>query len=764
MQLLDRPRMLVRPLLAACFVAGVLLLGTSASELVPSIRLLGSVVGGVLIVSWIRAIRRRADLIDLATTAALLAFTISCVLSLFPRQAFDAATEALAWTSALGIGRRALATEPTRSYALFVMAAVGVVMGVVVIALWGQIWLRWLFLTGWQAIPPLDLSLPSGPWAHQHDLTSLLVMLAPAVWLQRGTGVRRTALTVVLLGIGLAAIMDGSRSVWLAVAVATAITLVRPLGSVLRRHWRLAAAAVAVGVVILIAATVSGSADEILKRLTQFRSIDQRTGQWSSALGLWLDHPVQGIGPGSFPLLLRLTDYFDTYTFVSRHPDNAFVQLVAEVGLLGIVSATAVVAGVVRMWRGDNSAARAAAWVLVYAAVASLGTNPFEYGFLIAPLIVWTALGAPARVDAAVDEAHPRRAKWLTPAIMSAAGVLALAQTATLVADFAYEGASHAASRGSYADARAFLDASVALDPGMALYMRERGTMALLAGLPAEAVADLTAAANQNPADDVSYRSLAEAWLAAGNPARALGAARSAVRRDASDPRNLLVLARAASRAGDSSSATEALARAVLTAPWITADPAWPSFAEGEPAADLFHAAVARWQKGEAPWLKGLEPAWLVGLAEEKGSVDQAVAEAGSMGPTAEALLQVLSCDTQRAGIAALRRLQRSQGSFGEYWRARIIGEALIGSRVDGVLAETATVRVGQLRYALADQIGETDIYSGDFKDQFGYRRRPIQHLGGLVAPSEWGGLAAWMNHPAAAASAAGMAEQVASC
>jgi O-antigen ligase/tetratricopeptide (TPR) repeat protein len=756
--------MLVGPLLAGCFVAGVLVLGTSTSELVPSIRLFGSVVGSVLIVSWILAIRRGADLIDLATTVALFAFTVSCVLSLFPRQAFDAATEALVWTSALGVARRALVTEPTRSYALFVMAAVGVVMGLVVIAQWGAIWLRWLFLTGWQAIPPLDLQLPAGPWAHQHDLTSLLVMLAPAIWLKRGSGVRRTALTAMLAGIGLAAIMDGSRSVWLAVAVATGITLLRPLSAVLRAHWRLAAAAGTVGVVILIAATVNGSADEILRRLTQVRSIDQRTGQWSSALGLWLQHPVQGIGPGSYPLLLRLTNYFDTYTFVSRHPDNAFVQLVAEVGLLGIASATAIIAGVVRMWRGDNPAARAAAWVLVYAAVASLGTNPFEYGFLIAPLIVWTALGAPARIDAAVDDVHPRKAKWLSPAIISAVGVLGVAQTATLVADFAYEDASQAASRGSYAEARAYLDAAVAFDPGMALYMRERGTMALLAGLPAQAVADLTAATNQNPADDVSYRSLAESWLAAGNPARAVAAAQSAVRRDGSDPRNLLVLARAASRAGDSSSATEALARAVLTSPWITADPAWPAFAEGEPAADLFHTAVARWQKGDAPWLMGLEPAWLVGLAEESGPVDQAVAEAGSMNPTAAALLQVLSCHSQRAGIAELRRLQRSQGSYGEYWRARIIGEALTGTRVGGLLAETATLRVGQLRYALADQVGETDLYSAALKDQFGYRRLPIQHPGGLVAPSEWGGLAAWMNHPAAAASAAGMGEQVASC
>ncbi|HEY8952727.1 MAG TPA: hypothetical protein VIP78_09230, partial [Candidatus Dormibacteraeota bacterium] len=145
---LDRPNRLVRSLLAGCFVAVVVLLGTSASELVPAIRLLGAVVGAVLVVAWIVAVRRQADLVDLATTGALVAFSVSCALSMFPRQAFDAAVMALALTSALGVSRRVLANEQMRAYALFVMAAVGIVLSVLVISIWGQIWLHWLSLTG----------------------------------------------------------------------------------------------------------------------------------------------------------------------------------------------------------------------------------------------------------------------------------------------------------------------------------------------------------------------------------------------------------------------------------------------------------------------------------------------------------------------------------------------------------------------------------------------------------------------------------------
>jgi hypothetical protein len=334
-----------------------------------------------------------------------------------------------------------------------------------------------------------------------------------------------------------------------------------------------------------------------------------------------------------------------------------------------------------------------------------------------------------------------------------------------VLAAFAYDAGSRAAREGSHTEARRMLDMAATLDPGMALYVRERGTMAILAGLPGAAVPDLTAATAQNPADDVAYRSLAEAWLAEGDPARALAAARSAVQLDASDPRNLMVLARAASRAGDSASATDALALAVLHAPWITADPSWQSFAPAEqPPADILDRAVALWQDGKAPWLKGLDPAWLVGLAENTESVDQAVIQAGPMGPAAAALLQVLRCDSQQAGLDSLRSLEQSQGTFAEYWRARVVGEALAGERVVGVLAEAAIVRMPQLGPVIADRIYPLDVYSGAFNDQYAYRRRPIDHLGGLVVPSRWGGVAEWIRDPATAALSAGMTERVASC
>ncbi|MEX0626008.1 MAG: O-antigen ligase family protein [Chloroflexota bacterium] len=766
MQSLYPPSRLVKSLLAGCFVAVVVVLGTGASELVPAIRLMGAVVGAVLVVAWIAAVRRQADLVDLATTGALVAFSISCALSMFPRQAFDAGVLAFAWASALGVGRRVLANEEMRAYALFVMAALGIVLSVVVISLWGQIWLHWLSLTGWRALPPLDLALPSGPWVHRHDLTSLLVMLAPAIWLQRGSGLLRILLTTVLVGIGAAVVMDGSRSVWLAVAVATGVTMLRPLVLVLRSRRGIVVAAIAAASVIVIAAIMTGFADEVVKRLTAVRSIDARTGQWSSALTLWREHPIQGIGPGSFPFLLRLTDYFDSYTFVSRHPDNAAVQLIAEVGLLGVVAAGAVLASVGRMWRRNSPPSAAATWVLVYALVVSVGTNPFEYGFLLAPLVIWTSIGAPAKLGEVAESARPVRSRWVTPAIIAATGVLALVQAAMVLAAFAYDAGSRAAREGSYTEARRMLDMAATLDPGMALYVRERGTMAILAGLPGAAVPDLTAATAQNPADDIAFRSLAEAWLAEGDPARALAAARSAVQRDASDPRNLIVLARAASRAGDSASATDALALTILHGPWITADPSWQSFAHPEqPVADLFDKAVALWQDGKAPWLKGrLDPAWLVGLAENTESTHQAVIQAGPLGPSAAALLQVLRCDSQQAGLDSLRSLEHSQGTFAEYWRARVVGEALAGERVVGVIAEIAMIRMPQLGPVIADKIYSFDVYSGAFNDQYAYRRRPIDHLGGLVVPSRWGGLAEWIRHPATAALAAGMTERIASC
>ncbi len=67
------------------------------------------------------------------------------------------------------------------------------------------------------------------PWGHRHDLTLLVVMLYPSWWLGRISPLRAAMGTVIGVLTLLIVIVDGSRTIWFAMSLASAVVLI-PVG------------------------------------------------------------------------------------------------------------------------------------------------------------------------------------------------------------------------------------------------------------------------------------------------------------------------------------------------------------------------------------------------------------------------------------------------------------------------------------------------------------------------------------------------------
>ena len=703
-------------------------------------------------VAWVAVLLRTPDRTDALLVAALVLFTAACALSMFPRSSFDAATSALAWASALGVARRILTDPAMRRYAISVMAITAAVLAIVVVTAWGAYWLAWLRLTDWSAVPPLDLDLPSGVWAHRHDLTTLLVFVAPAPWIAaRGRRWMLVLAAFVCAFIGAAVMMDGSRTIWLAVGV-TAVWFGMPyLRHIFRSRQSVAFTIIAVATLLGVA-FVLGAADEVFRRLGNVHTLAARTAQWGSALTIAAQHPLQGGGPGGYPFILHLTDYFDTNAYVSRHPDNAYVQLVVEGGGLAITAVTFVGAALLAGWRSNTTEARVAAGIFVFTAIDAIGMNPVAYGFLLAPLTVWAALTTSPHI--ATSPNQWRKSRGLARyAIVAALVLIGTAQATVVVAVFAYGDARDEAADGDWPAAIGALELASNLDPSMALYLRELGTARVLSGDLNRGIRELEHATMLNPADDTALRVLSIAHARRGEVGEALVYARAALERDRSDPLNLLFFARAADDANQPGAAREALSRAISRAPWMPADPHWagvaPTSVEPEALAGL---AVDAWNSGAYPWVDTIDQALLLAQLRNTDARSTPLDPDADLASVGSALRRVFSCETASQGLQELRDEQDELQAYPRYWLARLFAEVALGNPLDPNLAELGYLRSPQLKAIVNNLVPGSDPFSGRFKDQFGYRRASITHDGVSPAPSDSGGLAAWFDDPARAA------------
>jgi len=751
----------IAALAAFCYV--VLVGGTSEGELQPVLRVVNAALGAGLILYYVLKAPAQADRVDYGVLAAVILFSGAAVLSAFPRQSFDALLAALTYAAGLFVAREQLRRPAVRVALVRVLMGLSVLLTLITIDRWIPRVLEWSSIADWRLLPPLDLNFSAAPWGHRHDLALLCAMLYPSWWIGAKSSLRRAgaivigALTLVLI------LIDGSRMLWLAVAIATAFVAIPPI--VVRWHAKrdlprvLAGGTVAAAILL---ATGAGAA--LVDRLSSVASLAWRGAMWGSLTDAWLTRPLAGFGPGSFPWVLQLTDYFNTSSYAPRHPDSVLFQLLGEAGLLGVAALLALMAGLLpSILRGHSVAAR---FALVAFAVAGLGSNPTDFAFVLAVAIGWAAYAVPHQPLESRLQTSWNRAT-LAAALLGL-GVAGLAYSLTLVAAFAYDHARNSIDAGREAAAVASLDLAVTLDPEMALYSRQRGTLRYVLKDQSAAIEDLSRATRLNPSDDLAWRTLALAYAAAGDPRGAQLATHRAVTVQRSDPTNLLLLAHWQRDAGLNADALATLGEVVQAWPAVVGAAHWQDvLPDSATTADVVDEAVRRWERrSPSPEPFSGQATWLAVLGNRPDLVEEAIRLSGTTRPLALATLTVFHCDANAASV--LDHLAAGERRTYLYWLLRLRESALAGALDQGSLRMVditagTSLAVGAAGTTLnpLDENGAP----GFSADAWGYRRPPIQWPADAIAlPSPERGAARWLLDPRGAMRDAGLTARLQPC
>lgn len=725
-------------------VYAVMVGGTPTGELVGPIRVLNAIVGGAVIWAYLRMLPRRQDTIDRATVAALLCFVVASLLSTFARQSFDAALGALLYVAGFGVGRSMLRNVPTRSMVMQAMLVLSIVTTGILVMRTGTNALAFLRLSEWSVFPPLGLKIDGRPFGHPYDVALLAVMLYPSWFLGRPGRMRLAAAAVVGCLLVLAVILMGSRALWTA-AVGGVVIWLLPLIGGRWRAWRGRVVAIGFGTVALLGGAVFVAAPSFVDRLLDIATLGQRGQMWLAGMEAWLQRPIAGFGPGSFPWVLQQTDYFDTNTLAPRHPDSSVFQLIPEAGVLGLLAAGVLLFALTpRLWRQRSSAARFALGTFV---LASLGANPTDFPYLVVVALLWAAIAAP-------------RVSWRRPASpgvrpvsfvsQAALVIIGLSVASTSVAGVQYDVARESVNSQDLEQAGRSLSTAVALDPGMALYWRQRGTVQLLQGDPEAALSDLSMATRINPADDLAWRTMALALRDAGRLDEALDAVEVAVVVQRSDPTNLLLYA---ALTASPEAREAALAEVVQAWPALLSAPAWdtvaPEPADTDRVADL---ALRRWE-AEAPSLEpsGTQREWLALLTTPEVLLSEI--ELGAYPILTEAWLRLSLCGVGGAPVA--RTLPPSYQRLADYWGLLVQAAAERGL-FDERAARAYSLIAAQSLQPDAWRVTLNPLHENDTRgyssDQWGYRRLAIhwpEYAYALPSPSA--GAFRWMLDPVGA-------------
>lgn len=733
-------------LFLAAVVYMVLLGGTSVGEVDPALRSLNFALTAATLGYVVARGPQIADSFDRAIVFAVTLFCIAAIPSQVPRQSVDAAMGAAAWGGALLIGRNA-ASDPRVRRALAVsLAALCVALSCVAVVAWLPTVLTWWSEVG--GFPPLDLPLSSVVWGHKYDLMLAVVATYPSMWLGNPGRLRRAVAALVGLSIALLLLISGSRTLWMAIAVASAVVALRPSLRMERRAWLLVATAVgAVGVTV---AGLLGWLGPLISRIATGETVGARVGMWGPLMELWLEHPISGAGTGAFAWILQQTSYFDTFSWAPRHPDNALIQVLAESGLLGFSALSITVATVVILVRRSGS--RAAQWVAIVIGISALGGNPTDFGFILAIGLAWLAWAAPNRGHTTPAPRIIGR-RWPTTVSQVLVSLLVVVTLPTLIAGFVFERARSSAERGEVREALSDFQVAAMLDPGMGIYHRQKGTALYLVGEYASARDALRTAVARNPADDVAWRTYALTLRSAGDPLAASAAAERAVAVQRSDVANLLLAAKLARERGLASDAQALLSEVVQVHPWIVSAPMW-SDAAGNGNRRIVQRATDRWLIGDrAPGRVTQQGIWLSVLFGDEALLNAAIRTAPMETTTARAVAQSLRCDpgtavTLEGASAAARRTLW-------YWEARARYSASTDRFDDRAARALDLIRgyaVSSAAHAYLNPINEESRQSAD---QWGYRRTTVVWPVATVnLPSPSAGAALWLRDPVMATAA----------
>jgi len=234
-----------------------------------------------------------------------------------------------------------------------------------------------------------------------NPLALFLALSVPLLIHRRGVAASRLARVAWSAGLGCAVLgLVGtfSRGAWAALLIgAGALATVRGWRSVVKVWGSALVIALAIDVLS------GGALRDTLARTAGDWVLEQRALLLWAGVLMFLDHPLLGVGPGGFateldryaPLLPRLWDLKPT-------PHNAYVQMAAETGVVGLVALVLFLVAFFRVFRRgvleaeedhERSLRGALLWSFGIFVVAGLALWPFSHGIGEAVILI-LALGA----------------------------------------------------------------------------------------------------------------------------------------------------------------------------------------------------------------------------------------------------------------------------------------------------------------------------------------------------------------------------------
>ncbi len=449
--------------------------------------------------------RRRSPWPHTALDAPLLAWLAVVILSTFfsvrPRNSLHGAWEALTWVLILGV----LVDAVRRRWSGELWQALYLVGGVVCLLAFTEIvawYLGWPLLSGfeqgWPAIGGLADPIPpvlhrlSFPLVYATVLSAFLALLIPpaiCLLVARRDRSARLGMGLWLLGAAVVLFLSLSRGGFLALGASLPLLLLGATRSPqFRRRWsRLpkgSAQALVVGAVLAALLIAVALGFLLTVRLAEHRSGDDvRMDLWRSALAMFRDHPLTGVGYAAFGDALRL--YRDPLAardqITAAH--NLYLNVAAEMGLAGLLVLAWLSFALVRAWwrRWKMMPAGSMAWWRTLGIGAALGglavqsvAETFVQPAVLLPTLFFVAqILEPVPAHGEGEEGQPRRWAW----------VAVLALLATAAAGLAWDTWGYArflrgvawTGRGEVAQALSATELARRHDPGMPLYSCQAG-------------------------------------------------------------------------------------------------------------------------------------------------------------------------------------------------------------------------------------------------------------------------------------------------
>jgi tetratricopeptide (TPR) repeat protein len=383
-------------------------------------------------------------------------------------------------------------------------------------------------------------------------------------------------------------VISGSRSAWLALAVAGAVLLAPAAVDRLRRA-RVSSGLLSgrswtprrTGLTVLGLAGVVLALAFIAPRLTDLRSLVYRGFLWRDTIAAWSVDPVFGIGPGSMPFARQAAAPALTFPVHQPHSHDIPLGILGDAGLIGLAAALVLLVSFILLagpWRTRTLPGRAAFAVLMGFAVGML----FEdLTFLPNFNLLVILLAAMALTDAGTvrwQRLDLRRGlpRWTAAAAGLGASALLIVMLFGDSSAIEYRNGTDVAGAGRWPQAFAAMQRAVQLNPWQPTGPKSLAVAADRVGQGHIARAAAARAVELSPGDGLSWTNLALLCKAEGDRPCARTAADRAVETASAAGRELANAALVYEWLGDEGLADRTYRLSLLTNYWTGLTLPWP--------------------------------------------------------------------------------------------------------------------------------------------------------------------------------------------